>query len=300
MVKKLLIIDGHSIAMRCFYALDRSEEGHKLTGSGVCISATNGFIKIMLNIMNSVEATHVMVAFDSAKPTFRHDIDPSYKAGRAEKPYEFLIDLEVLRQVLTRIEIPHYSLKGYEADDIIASATDKAISNGFIVSILTTDRDLYQLVNKFVNVVNLDGSLVDRYAVKETLGVYPEQVTDYKALAGDRADNIKGVPNIGPKKASQLLYEFNTLDAIYEHIESINSTGLVDKLLVNKEQAYICKRLATIVKAPIDVDLLKADKEIFNIKKGQEALNILGLEDLAYDLRLLKTYDNWVDMITVN
>jgi DNA polymerase-1 len=299
MVKTLLVVDGHSIAMRCFYALERSEEGHKTTNNGVCVSATNGFVKVLINIVSSINADHILVAFDSAKPTFRHSIDPSYKAGRTEKPYEFLIDLEILKEVLKRIEIPFYSLERYEADDIIATAVDKAINNNFLVRILTTDRDLYQLVNKFVNVVNLDGSLVDRHVVKERLGVYPEQVIDYKALAGDSADNIKGVPNIGPKKAAQLLYEFNTLDAIYNEIDSLSSPGLKDRLIVNKELAYRCKKLATIVKAPIEIDLLKANKALFNINKGQQALTTLGLEDLAYDLRLLKNYDNWADMLTI-
>ena len=299
MAKTLLVVDGHSIAMRCFYALERSEEGHKVTKEGVCVSATNGFLKTVLGVLDVIKADHLVVAFDSSKPTFRHSIDPSYKAGRVEKPYEFLIDLEVLKHVLKVLEIPQYALNGYEADDIIAAVVGDAVNAGFVVRILTTDRDLYQLVNKFVNVVNLDGSLVDRHVVKEKLGVYPEQVIDYKALAGDSSDNIKGVPKVGPKKAAQLLYEFNTLDSIYREIDSVSSDGLRDKLLVNKEQAYRCKELATIVKAPIEVDLLKANKDLFNITKGQEALRTIGLEDLAYELRLLKDYDNWADMLTL-
>ncbi len=221
-----MLIDGHSLAYRSFYAFYYSREGGLRTSTGIPTSVCYGFIKSLVDVLDKEKPTHVAVAFDTRQPTFRHEADDTYKAGRPETPPEFSQDVENLKDLLQALRIPILMAPGYEADDILGTISVKAPED-FKVRILSGDQDLFQLIDQTERVRILHLNSKDRIAtydadqVKEKLGVWPWQVVDYKALCGDSSDNIPGVKGIGQKRAVELLTQFETLDQIYAHINDL-------------------------------------------------------------------------------
>ncbi len=208
------------------------------------------------------------IAFDLATPTFRHEADETYKAGRAETPEDFIPDIKNLQELLTYLNLPAITAPGYEADDVLGTLANKASAAGYQVKILTGDRDLFQLVEteKQISVLYLSTDELRRSGkgksqeygpeeVKAKLGILPEQVIDYKALCGDKSDNIPGVKGIGDKTALQLLEAYNSLDGIYAAIDEIKG-ATKKKLEEGKEAAYHSQRMATIVQdVPLEINL---------------------------------------------
>ncbi|MEO1133282.1 MAG: 5'-3' exonuclease H3TH domain-containing protein, partial [Cyanobacteria bacterium J06639_1] len=238
---KLLLVDGHSLAYRAFYAFNLGREGGLRTSTGIPTSVSYGFTKSLLDVLTREQPTHVAVAFDTRKPTFRHEADASYKAGRQETPDEFFADILNLEELLHALNIPVLKAPGYEADDILGTLANR-IPDGATVKILSGDRDLFQLVDsdRGVFVLYMGGSYAQRGSssapieygpaeVQEKLGVTPAQIVDYKALCGDSSDNIPGVRGIGAKTAVKLLAEHGSLKNVYAAVESMK--GAVKKKL---------------------------------------------------------------------
>lgn len=257
MKKSLLLIDGHALAYRYYFALERS--GMK-TADGRPIWAVFGFFKCMFDLLQETKVNPDLIAvtFDVARVTFRCDLYPEYKANRESMPADMHDQLDDIIEGLKAFNIPIYTKAGFEADDVIGTIAERAKSQDIKVMILTGDRDSFQLVddeNDVAVIMPSKGEIVtyNREKVFERMGVYPEQVVDLKALAGDTSDNIPGIRGIGDKTAAKLLSQYQTLEGIYEHVDEVSGKALKQKLIDGKADAELSKQLATI-KCDVDVD----------------------------------------------
>ena len=248
MPKTIYLLDGHALAYRAFFALMNAGSRFR-TRSGEPTAGTYGFTNILLRIIEKDHPEYLAVAFDTGK-TFRHEMYKEYKATREKMPEDLVPQIKRIRMLVDTFNIPRLEMEGYEADDVLGSVANLAVKEGFGVKIITGDRDLLQLVNDRI-IVNLSGAKMSdakdylRADVKESLGVFPEQVVDYKALIGDTSDNIPGIKGIGPKTADRLLEEYPHLDDVYANLEKI--TGRTKTLLEGgKESAYLSYDLAKI------------------------------------------------------
>ena len=269
----LLLVDGHSLAFRSFYAFAKGGDGGLSTKAGIPTSVTYGFLKALLDNCRGLTPQGVVIAFDTAEPTFRHEADAAYKAHRDEAPEHFFADLATLQEILAgAMDLPLAMAPGYEADDVLGTLATRAAAGGWRVRILSGDRDLFQLVDdeRDIAVLYMGGgpyaknsgpTLIRREGVIAKLGVRPEEVVDLKALTGDASDNIPGVKGVGPKTAITLLQENGTLDGVYAALESLtgekDSKGAIKgalkaKLAANKENAYRSRMLAEIL---VDIPL---------------------------------------------
>lgn len=252
--KKLVLIDGNSILFRAFYALPLLHND-----KGVYTNALLGFTNMLLNILEEEKPTHMLVAFDAGKTTFRHESYKEYKGGRQKTPPELSEQFPLSRKLLDSLHISHYELDLYEADDIIGTLTKEAEEDGWNVKVISGDQDLLQLVSERVTVdVTRKGiSEVESFtpeSLVEKMELKPEQIIDLKALMGDNSDNIPGVPGVGIKTATRLLKEYGTLDNVYEHLDDLSGKKLKENLQTYKEDAYLSRELATIHRSsPIEI-----------------------------------------------
>jgi len=261
MPKTIYLLDGHALAYRAFFALMASGSRFR-TRTGEPTAGTYGFTNILLKIIEQDKPEYLAVAFDTGK-TFRHDLYDDYKATREKMPDDLIPQIERIREVVDAFNIPRLEMPGYEADDVLGSVANEAVQRGFGVKIITGDRDLLQLVDDRV-IINLTGSKMSdaqdyfREDVKKSLGVFPDQVVDYKALIGDTSDNIPGIKGIGQKTADKLLEEFSHLDDIYANLDKIS--GRTRTLLeAGKDSAYLSYDLARIrTDLPIKIDFEQA------------------------------------------
>lgn len=291
-----ILVDGHSLAFRSYFAFAKSRDGGLRTSTGIPTSVCFGFLKSLLEVMAAIAPEYMAIAFDTAAPTFRHEADETYKAGRAETPEDFIPDLQNLQELLGYLNLPAITAPGYEADDVLGTLANKASTSGYDVKILTGDRDLFQLVDtaKKISVLYLSTEELRRSGkgksqeygpeqVQEKLGILPQQVIDYKALCGDKSDNIPGVKGIGDKTAIQLLTTYNTLDGIYAALDEIKG-ATKKKLEEGKAAAYHSQHMATIVQdVPLEVEL-----ENCQLKGFDEAALIPMLEKLEFKTFLSK------------
>ena len=254
----LLLVDGHSLAFRSFYAFAKGGDGGLSTKAGVPTSVTYGFLKALLENCRGLAPNGVVIAFDTAEPTFRHEADETYKAHREEAPEQFFADLDNLQQILRdALDLPLCTAPGYEADDVLGTLAEQAAERGWRVRILSGDRDLFQLVDdhRDIAVLYLGGgpqarnsgpTEVRREQVIARLGVPPEDVVDLKALTGDSSDNIPGVKGVGPKTAIGLLQAHGDLDGIYAGLDGLKE-ALRSKLERDRDNAFRSRMLARIL-----------------------------------------------------
>lgn len=264
----LYLIDGHALAYRTYFALTAGSGSGFQTRSGEPTAGVYGFTSVLLKLLEQEHPEYLAVAFDTGR-TFRDEIFPEYKGTRAKMPSELSIQIERIRQLVDAFNIPRLEMEGYEADDVLGSTARWAVENGLGVKIITGDRDLLQLVDTRV-IVSLPGkSLADSKDyfpedVLAALGVRPDQVVDYKALVGDKSDNIPGVAGVGEKTAASLLQTYDKLDNIYSNLENL-SAAVRKKLEVGRESAYLSQMLAKIVTTlDVPLDLEKARCEVFD------------------------------------
>ena len=271
----LLLVDGHSLAFRSFYAFSKGGEGGLATKEGIPTSVTYGFLKALLDNCKGLKPNSVTIAFDTAEPTFRHKADPNYKAHRDVAPAHFFQDLGQLQEILkTQLQLPLCLAPGFEADDVLGTLANRAAADGWSVRILSGDRDLFQLVDDSRNIAVLymgggpyakssGPTLIDEAGVQAKLGVAPTKVVDLKALTGDSSDNIPGVKGVGPKTAISLLKDNDDLDGVYRTLAEVEEEGpkasrgaikgaLKGKLANDKDNAYLSRHLAEIL---VDIPL---------------------------------------------
>lgn len=259
---KLLLIDGSSVAFRAFFALYQQIDRFK-SPTGLHTNAIYGFHLMLDHMMKRIEPTHILVAFDAGKTTFRTEMFADYKAGRAKTPDEFREQFPFIRQMLDAMGIKHYELSQYEADDIIGTLDKMAERTDipFDVTIVSGDKDLIQLTdeNTVVEISKKGVAEFEEFTpayLMEKMGITPTQFIDLKALMGDKSDNIPGVTKIGEKTGLKLLTEYGSLEGIYEHIDSMKASKMKENLIADKEQAFLSRTLATIdTQAPIEIGL---------------------------------------------
>ncbi|MGM0275258.1 DNA polymerase I [Enterococcus sp. AZ080] len=258
---KLLLVDGNSVAFRAFFALHNSLERFK-NRNGLHTNAIYAFHNMFENVMQKEQPTHVLVAFDAGKTTFRTEMYAEYKGGRSKTPGEFKEQMPYIRELLTGLGVKYYELPNYEADDIIGTLAEKVDKEIFDVVVLSGDRDLTQLASKEIKVdITVKGvsdieSYTPEYVAEKYDGLTPKQIIDMKGLAGDASDNIPGVTKIGEKTAIKLLNQYGSVEGIYEHIDDMKQSKMKENLINDKEQAFLSKKLATIdTDAPVEVDI---------------------------------------------
>ncbi len=254
--KTLILIDGHALAYRSFFALERT--GMK-TSAGLPTWAVYGFFKSLFDLLKKVSPDAIAVSFDVGRETFRLEAYPEYKANRQAMPDSLKEQLSVLVEGVEAFGIPIYKMSGYEADDIIGTISKKASKLGHKTLILTGDQDSFQLLDE-ENVTVLipsKGELIeyDKEKVHEKMGVWPEQIIDYKGLRGDTSDNIPGIKGVGEKTAVKLLNQFGNMENILSHTDEISGNAIRKKIEEGKEMAEKSKFLATIKRdVPIEFD----------------------------------------------
>lgn len=282
-MSKLVLIDGNAILHRAYHALPPT----LTTDSGQPINAVYGFISMLLRVITDLKPTHVVVAFDTAKPTFRHAEYVGYQAHRPRTDSELSSQFEIAYKALDAMNIPIYKLAGFEADDVIGTISHqvKGIDE---VDIVTGDRDILQLVDdkRNIKVYMPVRGLTDAklYGEKETferMGVKPSQIIDYKALVGDPSDNYPGVAGIGPKTANGLIDKYGNVDNIYKHLGDIPEKT-AKKLAEGAEAAGMSRKLATIVRdVPITFKIEDAARWDVDSQKTLELFQKIGFKTLT-------------------
>lgn len=240
---KLLLVDGSAVLHRAYHAYPALT-----TKDGQLVGTVYGVASILISALQEIAPSHVVVAWDLPKPTFRHEKYVGYKAQRRKADAEMIEQIPLTKQMIETMGLVQLEQAGYEADDIIGTLATQQTGE---VVILTGDQDTMQLVSDTVHVMmpprGREPARV--YGPKEVVakyGVRPDQIVDYKALVGDASDNIPGVAGVGPKGASELLQKYGTLDEIYSHISEIDGK-LKDKLVAGKDSAYLSQDLSRIV-----------------------------------------------------
>ena len=287
-MEKIILVDGNNLLFRSYYAT--AYNGNFMKNSkGFPTNALFGFTNMMNKIILEEKPTYIIVAFDKGK-TFRHDKYADYKGGRIETPDELKVQFPIAKKLLTAMGITYYECDNYEADDIIGTFAHYCdIEPNFIGTIVSSDKDLLQLISEDVDIKLLKQKDYIRYnkdSFKEEYGIDPIRIVDLKALMGDSSDNIPGVKGIGEKTALKLLQQYESLDGIYEHIDEIKGS-VHDKLVNDKENAYKSYDLATIVRdVPMEITL----DDISYKKKDHNVLTEI-YEDLEFYSFLKKEND---------
>lgn len=252
----LLIVDGNGLMHRAYHALPPFK-----TAKGIPTQVVYGFFSILHKSIADFQPTHVLICFDTPAPTFRNELHKEYQSQRPKIADDFIQQIPMVKMSLDAGKIVHLELDGYEGDDVIGTAAKKAEKEGFSVLILTGDKDIMQLVNSHISTVTPDigfskTKVYTEAAVLEKMGVPPNQIIDYKALAGDPSDNYKGADGIGPKTAQKLLNEYGNLEGILNNVDHLPEGKIKTSIKDNIEDIRMGKKLATIVTdVPLHIDL---------------------------------------------
>lgn len=280
--RKLMLIDGNSLLYRAFYALPLLHNSQ-----GVYTNAVYGFLTMLKRLQKEREPAYIVVAFDKERRTFRNDIYTDYKGTRSKTPDELVEQFQIIRDVLTALNISYLEVQGYEADDIIGTLSKKAADEGIENIIVTGDKDSLQLVSEKTKVyLNKKGiseiEVYDTAKVEEKWEVSPEKMVEIKALMGDASDNIPGVPGVGPKTAVKLIKEYGNLENLYENVEKVKGKKLQENLTLNKDKAFISRKLGTIVcdlNIDVNIDDLKVKEarvdELIDLYRKLEFKNMI-------------------------
>ncbi|HEX6360379.1 MAG TPA: DNA polymerase I [Actinophytocola sp.] len=258
--RRLLLIDGHSMAYRAFYAL---KEANLVTKTGQHTEGVYGFTSMLINLLRDEQPTHVAVAFDVSRKTFRSETYAEYKANRSSAPDEFKGQISLIEDVLGVLNIPWLSKEGYEADDLIATLTTQATAEGYSVLILTGDRDAFQLVNDQVTVIYPTRgvstvSRMDPEAVLAKTGVTPDRYADFAALRGDPSDNLPKIPGVGEKTVAKWINQFGSLNELVDRVDEVKGKA-GDALRENLANVLMNRQLTELVK---DVALEKRPDDL--------------------------------------
>ena len=253
--RRLLLIDGHSMAYRAFYAL---KEANLVTKTGQHTEGVYGFTSMLINLLRDEKPTHIAVCFDVSRKTFRSEQYAEYKANRSATPDEFKGQISLIHDVLGTLAIPALSVEGFEADDLIATLTTQATADGYSVLILTGDRDAFQLVNHQVTVIYPTRgvstvSRMDPEAVHTKTGVRPEQYADFAALRGDPSDNLPKIPGVGEKTVAKWINQFGSLNELVDRVDEVKGKA-GDALRENLSHVLMNRQLTELVRdVPLEV-----------------------------------------------
>jgi DNA polymerase-1 len=252
---RLLLLDGHSLAYRAFFALPVENFS---TTTGQPTNAVYGFTSMLINVLRDEQPTHLAVAFDVGRKTFRNEIFAEYKANRSESPTDFRGQVSLIQEVLGALHVPVITAEGYEADDVIATLTVQAVEQGMDVAICTGDRDALQLVDPHVTVLYPRKGVSDltRFTPEEVetkYGLTPTQYPDFAALRGDPSDNLPSIPSVGEKTAAKWVREYGSLDALVDQVDTVKGK-VGEKLRDHLSQVMQNRRLTELDRAvPLEV-----------------------------------------------
>jgi len=310
---KLVLIDGHAILHRAYHAFPMNLK----TRRGELVNAVYGFTKILLNVITELNPECIAVAFDLPGQNFRHHEFVGYQAQRPKTDNQLIDQIDRVKEVVEALNIPIFTLPGFEADDVIGTLAQQAVklntelrimnhgkkksdnnhNSRFMIHdspteviIVTGDKDILQLVDDHVKVLMpqrgfAESFLVDKDGVKQKMGVLASQIVDYKGLVGDPSDNYPGVLGIGPKTAINLLNDYKTLDGVYNNLDNIKNEKLRQKLIDGKENAYLSYKLATIVRdAPVKLEIDKCAVHDYDLQKVSALFEELEFRSLIKKL----------------
>ena len=288
--KVLYLIDGHALAYRTYFALTSigGDNSRWTTKTGEPTAGTYGFVSVLLNLLEKDKPDYLAVSFDVGR-TFRDALFPEYKGTRDKMPDELAVQIKRIQELVRVFKIPILTAENYEADDVLGTAADLAVKAGVDVKIITGDRDLLQLATEHVT-INLAGQKLSEAKdygpaeVQERFGLNPQQFIHYKALVGDKSDNIPGVAGVGEKTAAELLQKYDTLDNLYAHLDEVPNR-FKSKLEAGRESAYLSLKLSTIV---CDVDItLNLDECVAGRYDRQEVFELFRVLEFNSLLRRL-------------
>lgn len=316
MSNKIVLIDGNSILNRAFYGIMGSKV--LTTPDGKYTNAIYGFLLILFRVLEDIKPEYLMVAFDLKAPTARHKMYEGYKANRKGMPNELAEQMPILKNILKSMNITIIEKEGYEADDILGTLAKRAEKDKMDVTIVSGDRDTFQLTSKKIKVRiphtkvgKTEVDVFDEKAIKEKYGVTPKQLIEVKGLQGDTSDNIPGVPGVGEKTALELIKKYRSIDELYEKLENNQDDlkpKLKEKLLKNKELAELSKKLGTInLEVPIDEPLedLKIKEwnkeEVYNEFRKLNFNRFIERFDLSEESKKeVKNINELFDIITIS
>lgn len=250
--KHLYLIDGSGFIFRAYHALPPLTRA-----DGVSVGAVLGFANMLVKLLGERDVDHIGVIFDHSRKSFRQDLYPAYKANRAATPEDLIPQFPLIRKVCDAFHVPCLEMEGYEADDLMATLARRGVEDGFEVTLVSSDKDLMQLVGEGVGMWDpLKNRTIDAAAVFEKFGVAPDKVVDVQALVGDTSDNIPGVPGIGIKTASSLIQTFGDLDTLLASLHTITQTKRRESLEIYRDDALMSRKLATLeTHVPLDTPL---------------------------------------------
>ncbi len=275
-MEKLVLLDAHALLHRAYHALPPLS-----SPQGQLVNAVYGFLKMLFKLREDLEPDYLADAFDTPKPTFRHQKFVGYQAKRPKMDEELAGQIDLAKKALTIMGIKRLEKEGFEADDLLGTLAEKFKKNNEVF-IVTGDRDLMQLVGKQVFLYfpqrGLSAPLlVKEKEVEEILGVKPAQVVDYKALAGDSSDNYPGVAGVGPKTAQKLLQEYGSLEKIYQNLAKIEPLSLREKLEKGREAAFLSQELATVKRdIPLEINLDDLYLSVWDKQETEDFFKNLG------------------------
>ena len=255
--ERLFLLDGMALAYRAYFSFIARP---LINSKGVNTSAIYGFVTALMKILDDEKPDHIAVVFDTKEPTFRHRLFPAYKATRQKMPEDMASQMEKLKDVVRAFNTPLLELPGFEADDIIGTFARRAEKEGVVTMMVTGDKDFMQLISPAIRMYKPGKSggepeIVGEDGVREKFGVTPDRVIDVLGLIGDKSDNVPGVPGIGEKTAIPLIQKYGSMEELYAHVGEIPQKGLREKLIANRETAFLSKHLVTIdTDVPLNVD----------------------------------------------
>ncbi|HCU06246.1 MAG TPA: DNA polymerase I [Holosporales bacterium] len=285
-MKKLYLIDGSGFIFRAYHALPPLNNPQ-----GEPVGAVYGFCNMLIKVLQERQSDHMAVIFDAGRKTFRQDIYPEYKAHRPPAPDDLVPQFQPIRDACIAFGIPHIESDGFEADDLIATYAQQAIAQDTEVVIISSDKDLMQLINSHITLFDpMKNKIIAEEGVFEKFGVTPDKVIDIQALAGDSSDNVPGVPGIGPKIAAELINRFGSLENLYKNVDSITQIKRRESLINNQDLAFISKKLVTL-RTDASCELLLNDMIVdeTNLEKRDAFLNKHGF------YKILKRLDGKIE-----
>ena len=238
----LLLVDGSGYIFRAYYALPPMTRP-----DGTPVNAVYGFTNMLMKLVADTEAEYIAIIFDTARKTFRNDIYPDYKANRPPPPEDLIPQFDLIRDAVRAFALPSIAKEGFEADDLIATYARAAAADGHRVTIVSSDKDLMQLVGDGITMMDpMKSAMIGPEQVVERFGVAPDKVIDVQALAGDSTDNVPGVPGIGIKTAAELINTYGDLDGVLAHAAEIKQPKRRERLIENADLARISRQLVTL------------------------------------------------------
>jgi len=285
-MKHLVLIDGHHLMYRAYWAIPRTLK----TRAGEQTNTVFGVASMLLSILTKEEPDAFLFCFDEGDQTFRHQEATDYKAGRAETPDDFYVQIPRVHELIDTFAIPHVSDPRFEADDLLCAYARAAEKAGMRVTIVTGDRDALQLATEHIRIaIPHKGYQQAEYLgpkeIEAKYGVRPDQISSYKGLTGDQSDNLPGVKGIGPKTAAELLQKYDTLKGVYDHIDEIRP-AVREKLQADREQAFFCERMALLVE---DLPLLPFDQLAIGLFPAGKILEFFRAMEFTLLIKRLQT-----------